>query len=186
MKLLSIGQVAQRSGLGIETVRFYEREGLLAKPTRTLSGYRQFDEEVIARLQFIQRAKELGFTLKEIKELLSLRVDPDTSCEDVRARAEAKIAEIEEQALHSDVHLAEIAACHQLLTLIMSEPAKVPPTARQRMYNLVKGPEVDQSRMAPRVAPATLAELDLGDESEENVLVSRRGGRTWRTVVRSG
>ncbi len=95
MKLLSIGQVAQRSGLGIETVRFYEREGLLAKPARTLSGYRQFDEEVIARLQFIQRSKELGFTLKEIKELLSLRVDPDTSCEDVKARAEAKIADVE-------------------------------------------------------------------------------------------
>jgi hypothetical protein len=92
-----------------------------------------------------------------------------------------KIAEVEEQALHSDVHLAEIVACHQLLTLIMSEPARVPPTARQRMYNLVKGPEVDPGRVAPRVAPATLADLDLGDDSEESVLVSRRGGpaRLW-------
>ncbi len=95
MKPLTIGQVSSRSGVSIETVRFYEREGLLTKPERTLSGYRQFDEEVIARLQFIQRAKELGFTLNEIKELLSLRVDPDTSCEDVRARAEVKIADIE-------------------------------------------------------------------------------------------
>ncbi len=95
MKPLTIGQVAFRSGVGIETVRFYEREGLLAKPERTVSGYRQFDEEVIIRLRFIQRAKELGFTLSEIKELLSLRVDPDTSCEDVRARAEIKIADIE-------------------------------------------------------------------------------------------
>lgn len=95
MKAMTIGQVAHLSGVGIETVRFYEREGLLAKPARTLSGYRQFDEAVIARLQFIQRAKELGFTLNEIKELLSLRVDPDTSCEDVRARAEAKIADVE-------------------------------------------------------------------------------------------
>lgn len=97
MKPLTIGQVAKRSGLGIETVRFYEREGLLAKPARTESGYRQFDEEVIARLRFIQRAKELGFTLNEIKELLSLRVDPDTSCDDVRTRAEAKIANIEDK-----------------------------------------------------------------------------------------
>jgi MerR family mercuric resistance operon transcriptional regulator len=97
MKPLTIGQVAHRSGVGIETVRFYEREGLLAKPARTLSGYRQFDEEVIGRLQFIQRAKELGFTLNEIKELLSLRFDADTSCEDVKARAEAKIADIEDK-----------------------------------------------------------------------------------------
>ena len=95
MKPLTIGQVANQAGIGIETVRFYEREGLLAKPARTASGYRQFDEEVIARLLFIQRAKELGFTLNEIKELLSLRVDPDTSCEDVRTRAEVKIADIE-------------------------------------------------------------------------------------------
>lgn len=97
MKSLTIGQVARTAGVGIETVRFYEREGLLAKPARTLSGYRQFDEEVIARLQFIQRAKELGFTLNEIRELFSLRVDPDTSCEDVRARAEVKIADIEDK-----------------------------------------------------------------------------------------
>jgi Hg(II)-responsive transcriptional regulator len=97
MKPLTIGQVAHRSGVGIETVRFYEREGLLAKPARTLSGYRQFDEEVIERLEFIQRSKELGFTLNEIKELLSLRVDPATSCEDVKARAEVKISDIEDK-----------------------------------------------------------------------------------------
>lgn len=96
-KPLTIGQVARRSGVGIETVRFYEREGLLAKPARTASGYRQFDENVITRLRFIQRAKELGFTLNEIKELLSLRVDAETSCEDVRARAEAKIADVEDK-----------------------------------------------------------------------------------------
>lgn len=94
---LTIGQVARRSGVGIETVRFYERQGLLNKPDRTASGYRQFDEDVIARLQFIQRAKELGFTLNEIKELLSLRVDAETSCRDVRARAEAKIVNIEDK-----------------------------------------------------------------------------------------
>jgi DNA-binding transcriptional MerR regulator len=72
MKTLTIGKVAECAGVGIETVRFYEREGLLAKPERSVSGYRMFDEGVIARLRFIQRAKELGFTLNEIKELLSL------------------------------------------------------------------------------------------------------------------
>lgn len=94
-KPLTIGQVARRSGVGIETVRFYEREGLLAKPARTASGYRQFDEEVIARLKFIQRAKELGFTLNEIKELLSLRVAPGISCDEVRTKAEDKITDID-------------------------------------------------------------------------------------------
>jgi MerR family mercuric resistance operon transcriptional regulator len=98
MKPLTIGQLARRAGVGTETVRFYERQGLLNRPARSpSSGYRLYGEEVITRLQFILRAKELGFTLNEIKELLSLRVDPDMSCEDVRARAEAKIADIEEK-----------------------------------------------------------------------------------------
>lgn len=89
-----------------------------------------------------------------------------------------KIAEVEEQALRSDVHLAEIAACHQLLTLIMSEPAKVPPSARQRMYALVKGREMDPTRRAPRVASATLApEEPLAEDDEAHPLVSRRGGK---------
>jgi MerR family copper efflux transcriptional regulator len=97
MKVLTRGRIAQLAGVGVETVRFYEQAGLLAKPARTPSGYRQYGEDVVARLQFIQRAKEIGFTLNEIKELLSLRVDPDTSCEDVRARAEGKIADIEDK-----------------------------------------------------------------------------------------
>lgn len=95
MDALSIGQVAKQVGMGVETVRFYEREGLLEKPSRNKSGYRQYPQEVIARIQFIKRAKELGFSLKQIKELLSLRVDPDTTCDMVKARAEHKIADIE-------------------------------------------------------------------------------------------
>ena len=97
MKPMTIGRLAEQAAVGIETVRFYEREGVLAKPARSASGYRLYDAEVVARLQFVQRAKELGFTLKEIKELLSLRVDHGTSCEDVRARAEIKIADIEDR-----------------------------------------------------------------------------------------
>jgi MerR family mercuric resistance operon transcriptional regulator len=95
MKPLTIGKVAERAGVGIETIRFYERKGLLDKPTRSAAGYRHFDEDVVQRLLFINRAKEIGFTLNEIKELLSLRVDPNVCCEDVKARADAKIADIE-------------------------------------------------------------------------------------------
>ena len=97
MKPLTIGQVARSAGVGIETVRFYERQGLLEEPARKESGYRQYPEDVVARLRFIKRAKELGFSLKEIKELLVLRVDPDTTCAEVKSRAEAKIADVEEK-----------------------------------------------------------------------------------------
>ncbi len=91
MALLTIGQLAKSAGVGVETVRFYERKGLLAEPNRRPSGYRQYDEEVVNRLRFIKRAKELGFTLAEIKELLSLRRNPTTTCADVKRRSEEKI-----------------------------------------------------------------------------------------------
>ncbi|HUG68506.1 MAG TPA: MerR family DNA-binding protein [Pirellulaceae bacterium] len=97
MKTLSIGQVAREAGVGIETVRFYERQGLIDEPSRRASGYRQFDGTVVNRLRFIREAKELGFTLNEIKELLSLKLDPASSCADVKGRAEAKITDIEEK-----------------------------------------------------------------------------------------
>jgi Zn(II)-responsive transcriptional regulator len=93
--MLTIGQVASRAEVGVETVRFYEREGLLEKAARRPSGYRQFDEGVVARLAFIRRAKSLGFTLKEVRELLSLRLDPDGPTAEVKRRAEAKITDIE-------------------------------------------------------------------------------------------
>ncbi len=95
MKPLTIGQVAERAGIGVETVRFYERQGLLEEPARGPSGYRQFDAKIVARLRFIRRAKDLGFTLQEIKELLSLKLDPSTTCADVKDRAHAKIADID-------------------------------------------------------------------------------------------
>ncbi|MCH7726571.1 MAG: heavy metal-responsive transcriptional regulator [Planctomycetes bacterium] len=97
MKPLTIGQVAKSAGVGIETIRFYEREKVLKKPGRSAAGYRLYEEDVIAQLQFVRRAKELGFTLKEIRELLSLRLDPTTTCADVKSRAEAKIDDIQEK-----------------------------------------------------------------------------------------
>ncbi len=95
MKPLTIGEVARRVGIGVETVRFYEREGLLAEPARRASGYRQYGEDAVPRLRFIRRAKALGFTLKEIAELLALRDDPDATRADVRRQAQTKVADIE-------------------------------------------------------------------------------------------
>src|SRR4028118_999620 len=95
MTPLTIGQVARRAGIGIETVRFYEREGLLEGPDRRASGYRQYGEDVVRRLRFIRRAKELGFTLREIADLLSLKHDPTATRTDVRERVRAKVEDIE-------------------------------------------------------------------------------------------
>jgi MerR family mercuric resistance operon transcriptional regulator len=97
METLSIGQVARHVGIGVETVRFYERQGLLEKPPRNKSGYRQFSLQAVSHLRFIKKAKEVGFTLKEIKELLSLRLDNSATCDDVRARARSKILDIKEK-----------------------------------------------------------------------------------------
>lgn len=95
MEMFSIGQVARLTGVGVETVRFYEREDLISEPQRRGSGYRQYSGEVIPRIRFIRRARELGFSLKEIKTLLSLRIDPISTCSDVRELVEAKIVKIE-------------------------------------------------------------------------------------------
>lgn len=92
---LTIGQVAKRAGVGVETVRFYERQGLVLQPLRRASGYRQYPFDAVQRIRFIRQAKELGFSLKEIGELLELRVDPSSTCGDVKRRAEAKMADID-------------------------------------------------------------------------------------------
>jgi Hg(II)-responsive transcriptional regulator len=94
-RTMTIGQVARRAGVGVETVRFYERQGLLEEPARRASGYRQYDEDAVTRLRFIRRAKELGFSLGEIAELLALRSDPGATREDVRRRARAKLGAID-------------------------------------------------------------------------------------------
>src|SRR5215470_7739972 len=94
-KPMTIGQVAKLSGVGVETIRFYEREGLLSKPKRKESGYRLFETEVVSRIKFIKRAKQLGFSLKEIRELLSLRVHSRASGTEVKKRVESKIDQID-------------------------------------------------------------------------------------------
>jgi len=112
---LSIGQVARLAAVGVETIRYYEREGLIDEPPRTESGYRQYPPETVLRIRFIRHAKELGFSLKEIGELLSLRTDSGASCVDVRERATAKISEIETKlqslARMKDVLLTLAATC---------------------------------------------------------------------------
>lgn len=95
MKELSIGQVAKRTGITVEAVRYYEKQGLIDAPARSVSGYRQYPENTVKRVKFIQHAKEVGFTLNDIGELLALRREPGTSCTDIKLRASQKIEEVD-------------------------------------------------------------------------------------------
>ena len=94
---MKIGELAEKAGVSVQTVRFYERSGVLPAPARTRSGYREYGVHDVHRLRFVRRAKELGFTLAEARELMDLRVDPARTAEDVRARALGKIRTTQEK-----------------------------------------------------------------------------------------
>lgn len=97
MEAMTIGRLAKRAGVGVETIRFYERQGLIPAPPRSDSGYRRYPADTADRLRFIQRAKELGFSLREIQHLISLRLDEGASAADVKLQAEEKIREIDQR-----------------------------------------------------------------------------------------
>lgn len=94
---LKIGDVADLAELSIDAVRFYEREGLLGRVRRSPAGQRQYDAEAVRRLAFVRRATALGFSLTEVRDLLTLRVSARVPCERVRQRALAKLADIEQR-----------------------------------------------------------------------------------------
>ena len=98
---LRIGEVARRSGVGVEALRFYERRGLLGRPARTESNYRVYDESVLERLDFIRRAQAVGFTLDEIGEILAESAGGRSPCRHVRELARRKLEEL-------DARLAEL------------------------------------------------------------------------------
>lgn len=93
-KSLTIGKLAAAAGVGRETIRYYERKGLLEEPPRSEAGYRHYPLDAVDRLRFIRRAQELGFTLAEITELLGLRIDEVSACGAVEARARAKLSTV--------------------------------------------------------------------------------------------
>lgn len=93
---MTISRAAERAGVGVETVRFYERRGLIEQPPRPRDGgYRSYDDRTVERIRFIRQAQELGFSLREIAELLSLRADPAADCGDVRIQAMSKREEVD-------------------------------------------------------------------------------------------
>jgi MerR family mercuric resistance operon transcriptional regulator len=94
MEKMTISQLARKAGINLETIRYYERRGLIPKPPRNASGHRQYSQEDIARTKFIKRTQALGFSLREILEILSLRMEPGKTCGDMKARVEAKIEDV--------------------------------------------------------------------------------------------
>ena len=103
METLTIGKLAERCGVHLETIRYYEREGLMLPPPRKSSGHRAYPPAAVRRLRFIKRAQELGFSLSEIRELLALRLDPDQLCTEVIQQIETKTQEVEAKISHLKV-----------------------------------------------------------------------------------
>ncbi|NII09100.1 heavy metal-responsive transcriptional regulator [Oleiagrimonas sp. C23AA] len=93
----SIGTVARRAGVGVDTIRYYEREGLLPAPARRASGYRVYGDQAIEQLRFIRRAKELGFSLDEVRELMALSADRERGVTGVKQRAQQRLAAVEQR-----------------------------------------------------------------------------------------
>ena len=98
MKTMTISKAARQAGVGVETIRFYERKGLISQPAKPRDGgFRDYPPLTVERIRFIRQAQELGFSLREAGELLLLRADPNTDAQNVRARATAKLAEVEDK-----------------------------------------------------------------------------------------
>jgi len=97
MKQLKIGQVAKQAGLTVEAIRYYEQRGIIPEPHRLDSGYRVYPESILTRLHFINRCKDLGFSLQEISELLSIQINPENSSALVKEQVENKITLVKEK-----------------------------------------------------------------------------------------
>lgn len=132
---LTIGRVARRSGAAVETIRYYERRGLLLPRSRTASGYRLYAEDAVRRLRFIRHAQSLGFSLDEIQDLLSLRMRPETTCADIRKRARQKIAAV-------DRKIGDLRRMKNALTRLASACSGTGPTSECPILEALDGAEV--------------------------------------------
>ena len=111
MASLTTGQLAEAAGVNLQTVRYYERRGLLPEPSRTASGHRKYGPTDVDRLLFVRRAQALGFTLREIEDLIELTADRAVTAADVRSRVEAKVA-------HLDARIEELKRIRTALTAL--------------------------------------------------------------------
>jgi MerR family mercuric resistance operon transcriptional regulator len=94
MEALTIGKLAEKANVGVETIRFYERKGLIKQPTLMQGSFRVYPNELVSKINFIKKAQDLGFTLNEVKELLELNTKPRVTCGAVKTKTQTKIEEI--------------------------------------------------------------------------------------------
>ncbi|MBI2686633.1 MAG: heavy metal-responsive transcriptional regulator [Acidobacteria bacterium] len=121
---LQIGKVAQRTGLSVDAIRFYEKLGLLPRPTRTQGGYRLYQEREIADLAFIQKAQQLGFSLNEIRELFSIQRHPQEVCAHVRDLITQKLAVVQEKIAELQRLEAELGGALRQCRTALQQPSK--------------------------------------------------------------
>lgn len=135
MNSLTVGQLAEKAGINPESIRFYEAQGLMPQPPRSAAGYRVYPPSAVLRIRFIKRSQELGFSLKEIKELLSLAEDRTTDCADVRELAQTKVAEISEK-------IQTLEAMKQALTVLAETCPGTGPAANCSILESIGSVEV--------------------------------------------
>lgn len=140
----TISELAKACGVGVPTVRYYERRGLLADPRPRKQGYRKFDDDDARRLTFVRQAQGLGFTLKEIADLPALRVAGSTTCSDVRSLADTKLREIDEK-------LRTLRAFRDALASLMAQCARRGPRSQCPIVDAIEQQEpAPKRRRAPR------------------------------------
>lgn len=120
---LRIGELAEHADVSVETIRYYERRGLLREPRRSASGYRQYGHDAVDRLRFVRRAQRLGFSLREIGELLQLWAQRSDQCGDVREQIEAKLRDLESR-------LQDLRRMRAELERLREECARADPSGR--------------------------------------------------------
>jgi MerR family transcriptional regulator, copper efflux regulator len=114
MNSFTIGELAKQANVHVETLRYYERRGIIPKPRRTIANYRLYSPDSLRQVKFIKQAQGLGFSLKEIKKLLALRATPRARCADIRAYASQKIEDI-------DAKIHSLARMRKALQNLMNE-----------------------------------------------------------------
>jgi MerR family mercuric resistance operon transcriptional regulator len=129
---LTVGKLAQAAGVGVETIRFYEKRGLVQQPVRRGSGYRVYNPDDVTRIRFIKNAQALGFTLKEIGDLIKLEQDTRSQCSDLQTRADEKVRLI-------DAKIAELSRMRSELMQLSSSCASDQPLSECRLMNCLSG-----------------------------------------------
>ncbi len=142
MRSLRVGELATQAGVNLHTIHYYERRGLLPAVARTSSNYRAFPPDIVLRVRFIKQAQQLGFTLNEIKELLSLRAHPETRCAQIYRRTEAKVADI-------DKRIESLAALRAALTTLLAQCEGEEPITECPILAAMASPDATGSTMVP-------------------------------------